>query len=71
MEGNSVAGVDPRTGNQRTEEGEGRDASRSVHAHQPLRVKRAEAPPAEQRYSDCERSTRAPWKAHKLANYSN
>lgn len=49
-----MAGVDPRTGNQRSEEGEGRDTSRSVHAHQPLRVKRAAAPPAEQRYSDCE-----------------
>lgn len=41
-----------RPGNQRTEEGEVRDTSRSVHAHQPLRVKRAAAPPAEQRYTD-------------------
>lgn len=50
----------------------GKDASRSRRAHRLLWVKQAAAP-VEQCYKDLEHecSTRVPWKAHKLANYSN
>lgn len=50
----------------------GKDASRSARAHRLSWVKQAAAP-VEQCYKDLEHecSTRVPWKAHKLANYSN